>query len=307
MVKDNEWAGIGNFMDFGERGEDTRVARFLSLDPMARKFAGESNYIFAGNSPIIYVDAKGEFKFSKQTLDLLLTRYPTAYMYLVQTDPTSSGNVLEVVQDERIINILIQNTMNANPDRDKSKDKAEYSQSKYKLTKEKLQNAFKAGGGPEIQITMSPGGYGAGDPMFEEVAGGYNKNDDGTDYSTPIELNERMFQRLENASNDLARKMALTNIVSTLINEYMEDFGADEVDIVDQNGAPTGKTFGNNVAQKEIFGGYRPAIGTADAHNMIKAEEDGNLKDPTFIPNVPVNFPKKLADLELSFFRFYSL
>ena len=84
--------------------------------------------------------------------------------------------------------------MNANPDRDKSKDKAEYSQSKYKLTKEKLQNAFKAGGGPEIQITMSPGGYGAGDPMFEEVAGGYNKNDDGTDYSTPIELNERSLQ-----------------------------------------------------------------------------------------------------------------
>jgi hypothetical protein len=37
-MKDNEWAGVGNHIDFGARGLDTRIARFNSVDPLTKKF-----------------------------------------------------------------------------------------------------------------------------------------------------------------------------------------------------------------------------------------------------------------------------
>src|SRR5690606_501585 len=51
--------GIGNSLDFGERMHDSRLGRFLSLDPLAKKFPWQSPYVFAGNSPIWHVDEKG--------------------------------------------------------------------------------------------------------------------------------------------------------------------------------------------------------------------------------------------------------
>jgi RHS repeat-associated protein len=62
MLKDNELKGIGNSLDFGARIYDSRGARFLSLDPLARQFSSESNYSFAGNSPLIFIDKDGEKK-----------------------------------------------------------------------------------------------------------------------------------------------------------------------------------------------------------------------------------------------------
>lgn len=53
-------AGIGNFMDFGERMHDARVARLnTSIDPMASQFPWQSPYVFAGNNPILFVDKEG--------------------------------------------------------------------------------------------------------------------------------------------------------------------------------------------------------------------------------------------------------
>jgi RHS repeat-associated protein len=57
--KDNEIKGIGNHLDFGERGYGTREARFPSPDPLARQFPGQSPYSFAGNNPIWNIDKKG--------------------------------------------------------------------------------------------------------------------------------------------------------------------------------------------------------------------------------------------------------
>lgn len=62
MEKDNELKGIGNSLDFGARIYDSRLGKFLSIDPLASKFPSESNYIFAGNSPIYLLDEKGEKK-----------------------------------------------------------------------------------------------------------------------------------------------------------------------------------------------------------------------------------------------------
>ena len=37
-LKDNEWAGVGNHLDFGARGYDTRIARWINIDPLAKKY-----------------------------------------------------------------------------------------------------------------------------------------------------------------------------------------------------------------------------------------------------------------------------
>jgi len=57
--KINEWAGIGNFEDYKARGFDTRIARFISGDPMANKFPMLTPYQFASNTPIQAIDLDG--------------------------------------------------------------------------------------------------------------------------------------------------------------------------------------------------------------------------------------------------------
>jgi hypothetical protein len=54
--------GEGNQLDFGARIYDTRIASWLSLDPLQKKYPGESNYIFTSNNPILYKDADGRDK-----------------------------------------------------------------------------------------------------------------------------------------------------------------------------------------------------------------------------------------------------
>jgi RHS repeat-associated protein len=60
MEKLNEWSGIGNTLDFGARIYDSRIARFLSIDPLIAKYPDLSPYAFAANNPIMYVDRDGE-------------------------------------------------------------------------------------------------------------------------------------------------------------------------------------------------------------------------------------------------------
>jgi len=62
--KVNEIAGIGNHIDFGARGLDTRIGRWWSIDPLYQKFPSESPYNFGGNNPIYHIDKLGEEKTS---------------------------------------------------------------------------------------------------------------------------------------------------------------------------------------------------------------------------------------------------
>src|SRR5690606_17809713 len=48
---DNEVIGEGSQQDYGMRFYDTRVGRFLSVDPSARDYAFYSPYQFACNKP----------------------------------------------------------------------------------------------------------------------------------------------------------------------------------------------------------------------------------------------------------------
>ncbi|ATL48208.1 hypothetical protein COR50_14125 [Chitinophaga caeni] len=57
--QDNEVKGWGNQQDYGMRIYDTRMGRFLSVDPLTRKFPWYSPYQFAGNTPIQAIDLDG--------------------------------------------------------------------------------------------------------------------------------------------------------------------------------------------------------------------------------------------------------
>jgi RHS repeat-associated protein len=56
---DNEVKGDGNQQDYGMRIYDARSGRFLSIDPLYKKFPENSQYQFAKNSPILFIDFMG--------------------------------------------------------------------------------------------------------------------------------------------------------------------------------------------------------------------------------------------------------
>ncbi len=60
MEKDNEVKGEGNSYDFGARMLDTRVGRWVSVDPLASKYPAISPYVTVGNMPTIAIDPNGK-------------------------------------------------------------------------------------------------------------------------------------------------------------------------------------------------------------------------------------------------------
>jgi RHS repeat-associated protein len=58
--RDDELSGEGNKLDFEARVYDSRLGRFLSLDPLMTQFPAESNYSYAENDPISNIDLEGE-------------------------------------------------------------------------------------------------------------------------------------------------------------------------------------------------------------------------------------------------------
>ena len=56
---DNEVKGDGNQQDYGMRVYDGRIGKFLSVDPLSKKFPYYTPYQFSGNSPISNIDLDG--------------------------------------------------------------------------------------------------------------------------------------------------------------------------------------------------------------------------------------------------------
>jgi RHS repeat-associated protein len=57
---DNEVYGDGNALDFGARIYDPRLGRWMSTDPLQKKYPGYSPYHSFANNPILFVDPDGE-------------------------------------------------------------------------------------------------------------------------------------------------------------------------------------------------------------------------------------------------------
>jgi RHS repeat-associated protein len=59
--KDDEITGnTGSHLDFGARIYDSRIGRWMVIDPLAAKYPNYSPYNFVGNSPIIAIDKEGK-------------------------------------------------------------------------------------------------------------------------------------------------------------------------------------------------------------------------------------------------------
>jgi len=58
--KDDEVKGEGDSYDFGARIYDSRLARWLAMDPLYPKYPSHSSYSFALNTPVQAIDPKGE-------------------------------------------------------------------------------------------------------------------------------------------------------------------------------------------------------------------------------------------------------
>ena len=57
---DNEVKGQGNQIDYGSRIYDPRLGRFLSTDPLQKKYPSLSPYTYALNNPVVMIDRDGE-------------------------------------------------------------------------------------------------------------------------------------------------------------------------------------------------------------------------------------------------------
>jgi len=75
---DNEVKGVGNSVDFGARIYDSRLGRFLSVDPLIATFPFQSSYCFAGNAPVKFIDKDGTFQLDPG----IQKSYPIIYKYL---------------------------------------------------------------------------------------------------------------------------------------------------------------------------------------------------------------------------------
>lgn len=58
--KDDEVKGIGNSLDFGARIYDSRVGRWLALDPLQAKYPSLSPYHAFADNPILFIDPNGK-------------------------------------------------------------------------------------------------------------------------------------------------------------------------------------------------------------------------------------------------------
>lgn len=86
--KDDEVFGsTGTSYDFGERMLDSRLGRWLSMDPKAEKYPHSSPYASMGNNPLIFIDEKGE--------DIVV--------YLVYADGTKASQPLLVVKSDKFV------------------------------------------------------------------------------------------------------------------------------------------------------------------------------------------------------------
>ena len=58
-LKDDDVKGSGNSYDFGERIYDPRLSKWLSVDPLQKKYPSISPYIFAMDNPVVFFDPDG--------------------------------------------------------------------------------------------------------------------------------------------------------------------------------------------------------------------------------------------------------
>jgi len=183
MEKDHELKGEGNSLDFGARIYDSRLGRWLSVDPLAHKFPSDATFIFAGNSPISLIDKGGQFKFNPQLQKNNKENYsPILEKYLAENLKN------DVINSPILMASLIKHG---------------------KFTEAQIKEGLTWGKGPEIII----------DEIAFDAGGFYNYS--STDKPNEFfSINVNLVKLLE-SSSDEDKQAALLAVVSTILHEYV--------------------------------------------------------------------------------------
>ncbi len=94
--KDDEVKGNGNSLDFGARIYDSRLGRFLSLDPRMAEFSFMSPYCFAANTPLQAIDVNGEGPRFVNVARVFRD-------HLIESFGVNSSNITTVVTAENVV------------------------------------------------------------------------------------------------------------------------------------------------------------------------------------------------------------
>ncbi len=180
MEKIDEVIGEGNNLDFGARIYDSRLGRFLSIDPFFKKNPKRSSYIFADNIPIKYIDYGGLYKWESGAEKAKSPKLDNFLKEGLQT----------MLQDENLKFHLMKLG---------------------KFSEEDLICLSEYGEGPEIRITGYPGDN-AKQSLIGYAGGAYII---GTNI---IELNTTLIEQLNSANPDEVQA-AMLAVISTLIHE----------------------------------------------------------------------------------------
>ena len=94
--KDDEIAGVGNQLSFGNFGYNPRIGRRWNLDPQWQRMPGQSPYSVNNNSPISHYDPDGEFAqfIAQYGINVginIMTQMLTAYMLDPNVDSWSEA------------------------------------------------------------------------------------------------------------------------------------------------------------------------------------------------------------------------
>ena len=89
--KDDEVKGAGNSIDFGARIYDPRLGNFLSLDPLSKKYPYVSNYSYALDNPVFFIDNQGEDVHPSLAMRLF---HPKQYRAVITAIKTDEGKKL---------------------------------------------------------------------------------------------------------------------------------------------------------------------------------------------------------------------
>jgi RHS repeat-associated protein len=96
--KDDEVKGSGNSYDFGARMYDSRIGRWLAVDPLAGKYPHSSPYVFVLNTPLQAIDPDGRL---------------TIYVSGACHDCDGRGYILRIVNAAKLLGIKSFHEINA--------------------------------------------------------------------------------------------------------------------------------------------------------------------------------------------------
>ncbi len=171
--RDNETYGEGNAYDFGARIYDARLGRWMSLDPLFKKYPNESNYIFTTDNPILYIDKEGKDKIVSYTVMTekgtakfdVITKNEVMFTYIEKSDQMGNSGAGYFTFTDINQTVVLDFRTNIKPSENKTSTSEEYSGKELGIVeggKQKVENLL----GKADKFITGPGGSQPGGIAF---------------------------------------------------------------------------------------------------------------------------------------------